>query len=264
MNLHERRKDLFLTSPEGLRLHANYIPAADPACHRYAVCVHGYADSSESMGLYARHYYDRYGMNVLLPDLRGHGASQGSYVGMGLDDSHDTAAWIRRIVRKDPEAVIVLHGISMGAATVLLATGLPLPEQVKAAVSDAAYTSAYEEFKAVYAHTANAAIPAPVMLELVRAIALVRAHYDLKKASPLEAVKLSRTPTLFIHGDSDGFIAPSMMTDLYEAAACPKECAWFEGADHVQSVVVDPAGYWEKVDSFLNGISPDILGKPLS
>ena len=259
MHEHPLRRDLYITSGDGLLLHANYIPSADKNCHRYAICVHGYADTSESMGLYARHYYDVYGMNVLLPDLRGHGGSEGDYVGMGLHDSKDIARWITRITQMDLEAVIILHGISMGAATVLMTTGRELPDCVKAAVSDASYTSAYEEFKFVYGTLPNTIIPADVMMEMVRAITRVRAHYDLRKAAPVDAVKTSKTPTLFIHGDADDFVPSNMMPQIYEAAACRKKFAWFSGAKHVQSVVREPEGYWNTVDHFLDRISPDIL-----
>ncbi|WP_130837760.1 alpha/beta hydrolase [Lachnoclostridium sp. Marseille-P6806] len=263
MQEHVLREDRYLTSADGLRLHANFIASADPTCRRYAICVHGYGDASESMGLYARHYYEEHGMSVLLPDLRGHGESEGNYVGMGLRDSEDIALWIRMIVEYDPEAVIILHGISMGAATVLLATGRGLPENVRAAISDSAYTSAYEEFRDVYRTLPGAVLPADIMLELVRGIARVRAHYDLKEASPLAAVRQSETPTLFIHGDADDFVRPGMMPRLFEAASCPKEFAWFAGSGHVQSVVDDPECYWNRVDRFLDRVSPWILHKNL-
>jgi fermentation-respiration switch protein FrsA (DUF1100 family) len=103
-------------------------PAQSVPEHRFAVCVHGFADSSDGMGLYAAVYYDRYGMNVLLPDLRGHGRSDGDYVGMGYDDSRDILRWIDWILEKDPAAQIVLHGVSLGAAAVLMTTGYSLPK----------------------------------------------------------------------------------------------------------------------------------------
>ena len=259
MREHALRQDWYLHSEDGLRLHADFIPSADPACSRYAVCVHGYSDSAESMGLYARHYYEQYGMNVLMPDLRGHGGSEGHYVGMGLHDSRDVAGWIRRIVELDPESVIILHGISMGAATVLMTTGLELPENVRAAVSDSAYTSACEEFRDVYRSLPHALLPADLMIEMVRGIARIRTGYDLREAAPVEAVRHSETPTLFLHGDSDDFVRPSMMPRLFEAASCPKEFAWFAGSGHVQSVVDDPEYYWSRVDRFLDRVSPWIL-----
>lgn len=254
MKTHPLREDVYIRSDDGLHLHANYIPApeTEAAEHRFAICVHGYAEASESMGLYASVYRDRYGMNVLLPDLRGHGRSDGDYVGMGYDDSRDILRWIDWILEKDPSAQIILHGISMGAATVLMTTGYSLPKQVVAAVSDSSYTSAMEVFTAVYNTLDEAVIPAPVMIESLRAIALVRAGYDIAKAAPIRAVAHSKTPTLFIHGQADGFVPPRMMPALYKAASCPKAFLWIPEADHVHSVTVDPETYWARVERFLH------------
>ena len=251
---HPLREDIYIRSDDGLHLHASYIPAekGDSAEHRYAVCVHGYANTSDSMGLYASVYRDRYGMNVLLPDLRGHGRSDGVYVGMGYDDSRDLVRWIDWVLEKDPSAQIILHGISMGAATVLMTTGCHLPKQVAAAISDSAYTSAVDVFTYVYKKLDEAVIPAPIMMEAVRAIALVRAGYDIAKAKPVEAVARSQTPTLFIHGQADTFVPPEMMPALYKAASCPKAFQWIPEAEHVQSVNVDPETYWARIERFLH------------
>jgi len=269
LNGHPHREDVYIHGDDGLQLHGNFIPAqggtADGAAkaagrapeerreeHRYAICVHGYADAAESMGLYARVYHDRYGMHVLVPDLRGHGRSDGDYVGMGYDDSFDLLRWIDWVLEKDPAARIVLHGVSMGAAAVLLTTGHSLPSQVKAAVADTAYTSAFEELTLVYEQIKGAVIPAPVMLESVRLITLLRAGYDLKKASPLQAVGHSGTPTLFIHGQADDVIPSRMMPALYRAASCPKSFQWIPEAGHAKSVVRDPETYWTRVERFLH------------
>ena len=256
MKNHPLREDAYIRADDGLQLHGNFIPAPDQDKrgpeHRYAICVHGYADASDSMGLYAHVYRDQYGMHVLLPDLRGHGRSDGEYVGMGYDDSYDLLRWIDWVLEKDPSARILLHGISMGAATVLMTTGHVLPEQVRAAVSDASYTSTMEVFTSVYKSQTGAVIPAPVMLQLVRAVALVRAGYDLKKAAPLKAVAHSHTPTLFIHGQADDFVPSRMMPALYRAASCPKSFQWVPEAGHVKAVVVDPETYWTRVERFLH------------
>jgi fermentation-respiration switch protein FrsA (DUF1100 family) len=221
--------------------------------------VHGYSDTSESVGQYAMVYRERYGMNVLLPDLRGHGKSEGTYVGYGYHDRRDIIVWIDRILNKDPKAVFLLHGISMGAATVMMTTGEKLPSNVKVCVEDAGYSTAVEEFKHVYNNLEpRQPVPVDVMMPALRAVALVRAGYGLGQASPLDAVKRSVTPTLFIHGDADDFIPCSMMKKLFEAAACKKMSLLVKGAGHVQSVVVDPEGYWAKVDSFLEKAAPEL------
>ena len=233
MNSHPLREDWYEKSDDGLRIHANFIPSPQPEGeHRYAICVHGYSDTSESVGQYAMVYRDRYGMNVLLPDLRGHGKSEGTYVGYGYHDRLDLIVWVDRILHKDPKAMILLHGISMGAATVMMTTGEHLPSNVMACVEDAGYSTA-----------------------------LVRSGYELGQASPVEAVKRSVTPTLFIHGEADSFIPCSMMKKLFAAAACKKMCLLVKGAKHVESVVVDPEGYWAKVDSFLATVAPELAEK---
>ena len=263
MNEHPLREDWFEKSDDGLRIHANFIPSPLPeGDHRYAICVHGYSDTSESVGQYARVYRDVYGMNVLLPDLRGHGKSEGTYVGYGYHARLDIIVWIDRILERDPKAMILLHGISMGAATVMMTTGEHLPSNVKACVEDAGYSTAVEEFKHVYNNLeSKPPVPVEIMMPALRTVALIRSGYALGQASPLEAVKRSKTPTLFIHGENDTFIPCSMMKKLFEAAACEKMYLIVKGAEHVRSVVVDPEGYWEKVDSFLSTVAPELAEK---
>ena len=178
-------------------------------------------------------------LDVMMPDLSG----------------FDVAV----ILKKDPEAVIVLHGMSMGAATVLMTTGEKLPSAVKAAVADSSYTNAIDESAYVYLNLNPHPIPARPLLRTVRRLTLRKSRYDLDMAAPEEAVKRSVTPTLFIHGEKDGFIPPSMMPVLYNNAACPKAFLWIPGADHVEGIDIDPGTYWKGVEKFLNGVDPAIL-----
>lgn len=258
MNNHPKREDIFLTSEDGLQLHANFIPQENEECHRYAICVHGYGDSAEGVGLFARQYYEAYGMHVLLPDLRGHGASEGNVVGMGLPDSGDLQRWIRWIVQQDRDAEIVMHGVSMGAAAILQATGKRLPSQVKAVVSDSAYTSAQDELRFQYNQKKHL-IPTGLMMFFLRIVCRLRAKFDFFQASPVRAVEDSVTPTLFIHGEDDEVVPPSMMPRLFEAAGCKKEFLWIGGAGHIGAVIEDPDTYWAQVEKFYKKLSPWIL-----
>ena len=246
----KNRRDVYVTSVDGLKLHASVIRGADPNGHRWVIGIHGYSDSSDCMGVYARHYVEQ-GWNVLLPDLRGHGSSQGDYVGYGWDDRLDIVAWVSRLIHRDPKSVIALHGISMGAATALMTTGGPLPANVKAVVSDCAYTSALAIMRHVFEHNGSSRGPAGPALTALRSTTKRRAKFDLKHADALTAVRRSKTPTLFIHGVNDDFVPASMMADLYEAAKCPKEFLWMPQAGHARSVAADPALYWATVDDFL-------------
>ena len=125
-------REATIQAMDGLILWAAVVPGRDGS-HRWAICMHGYHDTYESMGAIAKHYSDL-GWNVLLPDQRGHGQSEGDYVGWGFDERLDIVGWLNWVIRRDPEAEILLHGVSMGAASILMATGGPMPRQVRAAV----------------------------------------------------------------------------------------------------------------------------------
>jgi alpha-beta hydrolase superfamily lysophospholipase len=247
---HPRRKDVFLTARDGLRLHAITLVPPDPS-NRWVICIHGYWDDCTSMGLYAQHYYEQ-GHRILLPDLRGHGESEGHYVGMGFDDRLDIVSWISVLARRHPEAEIILHGVSMGAATALMTTGGALPLSVRAAVSDCAYTSAMDELQWIYQHYVPSHFPKGPAIAALRQVTKRRAGYDLKDACPIRAVHASKTPTLFLHGESDTLVPESMLHQLYSAASCPKEMHRLPNAGHALCAAVDSTQYWSIVDDFLN------------
>ena len=246
---HPDRQDMYVETVDHIKLHASYIPAKDET-HKYAIIIHGIWDNHEANGVYAQHYLDM-GINCLLPDLRGFGRSEGKYIGYGYDDRFDIIEWINWIIRRDPAAKIFLHGMSMGSATTLMTTGEPLPENVKAAIADSAYATLREPFAHTYKMFKGSFVPIPIALFLSRVIIKLRSGYDINDVNPIEAVKNSKTPTLFIHGDDDTFIDPHMCSRLYEAANCPKQYCMILGAGHIEGVVKDPVNYWNKVDSFL-------------
>lgn len=252
-------REVTIQSADALILWGLLVPGAE-GCRRWAICVHGYHDTYESMGAVARWYNDR-GWNVLLPDQRGHGNSEGAYVGWGYDERLDVVGWANYIARRDPGAEILLHGVSMGAASVLMAAGGPMPRQVRAVVSDCSYTSIEAELRHLLSRWEDrpAGLPMPVglMLSALRKTTLRRAGYDLRDAAPIQAVVRSRTPTLFIHGVEDDFVPASMMGKLYQAARCPKRFLWMPGAGHAACVGADPEMYWSAVSSFLQSFLPE-------
>jgi len=252
----EKFRSTSMRSTDGLQLWAAILPA--DGSHRWVICMHGYHDSHESMGVYARRFWEK-GWNVILPDQRGHGKSEGDYVGWGYDERLDLVSWINYVVRRDPEAQIVIHGVSMGAATVLMATGGPLPGQVKAAISDCSYTTVEDEMRHVVLHglkkLPNLPFPVPMsaLFAILRRTVLRRKGFDLRDAAPVKAVARSKTPTLFIHGTEDTLVPDYMMSKLYQAARCPKAFLWVPEAEHALSVGTDPDQYWSAVDTFLSG-----------
>lgn len=255
-------REATIQSLDGLILWASLAPG-QPENHRWAICMHGYHDTFESMGAIARRYHQA-GWNVLMPDQRGHGRSEGDYVGWGYDERLDLLGWVNYAIRRDPKAEILLHGVSMGAASVLMATGGALPRQVKAAISDCSYTTIEAEMRHVLNHfrddLAPGALPLPagMLFSALRKAALRRAGCDLRLAAPVQAVARSKTPTLFIHGVEDDFVPSSMMSRLYQSARCPKSFLWMPGAGHAASVGTNPDLYWTAVTTFLQDYFEDI------
>ena len=187
---------------------------------------------------------------MLVPDLRCQGESEGDYIGMGWTDHFDCMLWIDYILSEDPEAQIVLHGQSMGAATALMMTGDDkLSKHVEAAISDCSYTDAYAMFGEKIKEWFG--LPAFPLVDSACLALKLRGGYDLKEASALQAVQNSHVPTLFIHGDEDVMISVEMTKELYQEAACPKELLIVEGAGHAQSQDKDPSTYYGKIKEFL-------------
>lgn len=217
--------------------------------HKWLLLLHGYTGWKEEMYPFA-YWYNTQGYHVIAPDLRCQGESEGDFIGMGWTDHYDCNLWIDYILAQDPEAEIVLHGQSMGAATALMMTGEEnLSENVVAVVSDCAYTDAYSMFGEKVKEWFY--LPAFPLVDTACLVLRVRGGYNLKDASAIEAVQKSRVPTLFIHGEDDAMISVQMTKDLYEAAACRKQLLIVEGAGHAQSQDKDPDSYYNTIMAFL-------------
>ena len=239
--------DETLTSFDNLNLHAYKVLNQNDS-NKWVITVHGYTSEGINMSSYAKNYYD-IGYNVLIPDLRSHGLSEGDYIGMGWDDRLDIIDWINTILEYNPNAEIVLHGVSMGAATVSMVSGEDLPSNVKAIVADCGYTSVWDEF--AYQLDDLFSLPEFPILNVSSLVAKVRAGYFLGEASTLKQVAKSKTPILFIHGDEDDLFVPYyMMEELYNATSSEKEMLTIKNAGHAKASEVDPETYWTTVSNF--------------
>ena len=223
-----------------------------PGSRRWVMLVHGYHGSWNEMSQYAHHWAEK-GYNMLFPEMRGHGDSGGDVIGMGWLDRRDLMRWLWWLVEARGEDIdIVLHGHSMGGASVLLAAAEDdLPEQVSSVVSDCAYSDALNVLSPILREGFR--IPVHPAMELLRLAVLARpGGYDLGKASPEEAASRIRVPVLLFHGERDTFVPPYMVRRIY--AAFPEgqaRMATFPGAGHCQSMCSDPDRYWNEVFSFV-------------
>lgn len=232
---------------DGTTLHAEIIKQPEFS-HKWAILNHGYTSRPRAMANQGVHYYKQ-GCNTLFPYMRGHRNSEHKFCSMGYYERYDITAWIKYITALDPQAEIIMHGCSMGAAITMLTTGEQLPENVKCAVADCGYTSCRDEFKEQIGNTAH--LPVFPFLNAADSFSKLFMGWSFKDCSPLEAVKRSKTPTLFIHGERDAFVPYEMMDILYNACAAEKEKLSVPDAEHDQSCAMHPEMYWEKTDAFV-------------
>ncbi len=230
-------------------IHGLVVKQTEPS-DKWLICIHGYTSSPKGMGSYGLHYFEK-GYNILFPALRGHDISEQQHISMGWLDRLDIVDWIQYLINiYGADIQIVLHGVSMGAATTMMTTGEHLPFNVKCAVADCGYSSVWDEFKNELKHTYH--LGAFPTLYAASFVSKAFGGYGFKEASCIKQLEKSKTPTLFIHGEKDEFV-PYRMIDLnYNAAACEKEKLSIPDAEHAESHLVHPEIYWPEVWKFID------------
>ena len=236
-----------IESFDNLKLHGYKINNKNS--NVWVITVHGYMGSGAKMAFYAENFYNM-GYNVLVPDLRGHGKSEGNYIGMGWNDRKDILRWIDLILKENNNAEIILHGVSMGGATVMMTSGEELSENIKCIIEDCGYSSVVDEFEDKLKNIFN--LPKTPILQVADLLSRVRAGYWFSDASSVSQLKKAKVPILFFHGDKDDFVPYDMLDKVYNAADVEKEKLVVEGAEHAKSAYVNPELYWNTISKFIN------------
>lgn len=248
---HRVLNDTTIEMPSKYRAHAYYMRAPKPTTNT-AIVVHGYKENALKMLHLAKMYSD-WGYNVLLPDLYAHGLSEGEYIQMGWKDRLDVMRWsevANDLFRSSTgNSQQVLHGVSMGAATVMCVSGEKTPSYVRCFVEDCGYTDVWSEFKSELKNQFS--LPAFPLLYTSSWLTDLRWGWNFKEASPLEAVKKSTKPMLFIHGGNDSFVPTPMVYELYKAKKGVKKLLVVPNATHARSFAVANNDYKNTVKQFI-------------
>ncbi|MGN0317885.1 MAG: alpha/beta hydrolase [Lachnospira sp.] len=254
--LEQPHEDVYVETFDCLRLHGVYFPPINNACKkkRVVICLHGYTSRSMQDFTGLTDYYFKRGYAMLQTDARAHGESEGEYIGFGCLDRKDLLKWIDWVIEKiGPDTEIFLHGISMGASTALMASGLMLPSQVKGIISDCAFTSPRE----VFTHVLNTMyhLPAFPMIQGADVVNRIFAGYGMDECNAKREVQKAAIPILFIHGEKDTFVPARMCREIYECCASPKKLLIVEGAAHGESYYKDTESYEAALDDFFENIN---------
>ncbi|WP_409252975.1 alpha/beta hydrolase [Bacillus sp. SCS-153A] len=234
-------------SQDGLILSAVLLRSENPN-GKAVILAHGYKGSNEQMPGVTKFYHEQ-GFDVLKPDARGHGNSEGDYIGYGWDDRKDYVKWINLLINEYKAEDVYLHGFSMGAATVLMTSGEDLPSEVKGIIADSGYTTVEEELAHQLKYLYH--LPAFPLMEITSAVTKVRAGYTFAEASAVQQVKKNKLPVFIIHGDQDELVPTEMAHTLYEAASSEKELWIVPGAGHTEAYTVAEEEYQNRLKTFI-------------
>ncbi len=239
-------EDVHLVADDGTPLYARYYHTADGA--PIQIQMHGYRGSYQDFcgGFQLAR---ELGHNILLVHQRAHGKSGGRVITFGIRERVDCRLWADYMAEKYPDVPILLCGVSMGAATVLMATELDLPNTVRGVIADCPYTEPAAIIRKVCRE--NLHLPPMLTMPLVRLSAVVYGGFRLSDASATRALAQTALPVLLIHGEEDGFVPCEMSRELAAACVSPVTLLTVPGADHGISYMVDTPAYTRAVKTFI-------------
>lgn len=228
---------------EGFKLHGLLYPSPQGDGGRVVIGFHGFKSSALSeYGPFAKRFHEM-GWDLLIVDQRAHGRSGGDYCTMGIKERTDAVRWAEFAAARYPR--ILLHGVSMGAATVCCASGEALPPQVEGVVSDCAYASVRDIVSYQMKSIHN--MPEFPIINACELFCKLKAGFDFKRFSPEEQVRKARVPILFVHGAKDQIVPAGSLRRLYDACASKKRLLEIPDANHGESIAVDPDRYFEAI-----------------
>jgi uncharacterized protein len=236
-----QHKDISITSFDGLKLYGRYFDHSINSPN--IILIHGYRSVSNRMLDLAKFYFEDLNMNVLLIDLRGHGLSDGNFVGMGHLDSYDLISWVNYLNGKSGRD-IAIHGLSMGAVTALNTCGKTM-ENVKVMIADSGFSS-FKDMMSFY-FKKNYKLPSFLFYGALNILTRVLLKTNLEEINPIERLATSQYPILFIHGGADHRVPVNFSKSMYNACSSKKDMLIIEGADHTFAYVCEFDLYRRKI-----------------
>ena len=227
-----------------------WIPAEHPK--GTILLVHGYRSNFLVDFGPALSYYHEMGLNMLIPEQRAHGSSEGSMITFGVKESMDMCSWLVYHNRAFGDYPVILSGLSMGASTVIYMLQRDLSQNVKGVIADCGFTSPAAILSAVFRRVTH--LPAQPVLIITDLLSRIFAGVSIWELDAREVLRNSKLPILMIHGTDDDFVPCKMTEQAFAACASPKQLLLVSGAQHGESFLVKPDAYIETVKTFIERI----------
>lgn len=240
-------EDIYVQSRDGLQLYARWIPAENP--RGTILLAHGYQSTPYIDFSLVLEVYHNLGMNMLIPDQRCHGKSEGKYITFGVKEWRDMTCWVDYHNKHLGNWPVILSGLSMGASTVMYMADEALPANVRGMIADCGFTSPYDIIGKVFHSVTH--LPAWPFLWATDLCARIFAGFSLKEKDTRKTLQGGKYPIILAHGLSDDFVPCEMSREAYDACTSPKELLLVEGAGHGYSFLKDRERYTQTVTAFL-------------
>ena len=238
-----------IISFDGLRLHADFL-RGEPGTKVTMIFCHGY--KSEAAFDFAAMYdfYRSLGYNLVYLNMRAHGKSGGKYIGFGVLDRFDVQSWAKKVAELFPNTSIFLHGMSMGAASILQSADLELDPAVCGIIADCGFSSTNEVFRNLVGGLYH--LPATPFVDIFEAVNRMTAGYGFTDADSVRSMERSRLPLAYICGDCDRYVPLDMAMRIYNACVQDKVLLIAEGAGHAASFMTENEKYRNLITEFIN------------
>ncbi|MBQ8183918.1 MAG: alpha/beta hydrolase [Clostridia bacterium] len=241
-------EDVFLRNSEDKSLHGFSLKNYSTS-HSYVIICHSMTANARDMAVFAHHFFDL-GFNVLLPESRGFGESEYEKTTFGYRERYDIADWVNMIVEEDADSAIFLYGMGLGGSTVLMASSLEMPDNVKGIISDSAYANLHDLFKENAKEMYK--LPSFPLVSIASTYNGIVNDWKFKDVDVIEQVRKSAFPILFIHGGDDRIVPVEHSNDMYEACTVEgSDHLHISGASHCGAMSRKTEKYWMNVDSFI-------------
>jgi len=240
-------KDVSVVSFDGLTLRGKYFEYGKDA--PIEILFHGYRGTAERDLCGGVYRCFSLGHSALIVDHRSSGNSDGNVITFGAKESRDCLSWVNFTVNRiNKDAKIILTGISMGAATVMIASSMDLPSNVIGILADCGYTSTQDIIKKVMR---DMKLPSNLLYPFARLSAKLFAGFDPDASSPKQSMAKCHLPVIFFHGDTDSYVPCSMSEENYAVCASEhKRLVIIPGAGHGLCFPIDMSTYLSELETF--------------
>ena len=237
----------YMTNKRGEKLCAYYLPPKD-GCNVLAFICHGYKSNAfRNPMLFARHYHEAYGYGLFFMDHTASGQSEGEYVGLSGFESDDCILWMEYINHKIGDFQMIVHGVSMGGATVCQIAGKNPPINVKFCIDDCGFTGGKQQLSY---ELSIRKVPVHPLIDMLGIVNKAKAGYSFSDTDAHSRIYNATVPILFFHGECDTYVPTYMGREMYSACPTDKELVIIPDATHAACVLYDPDLYWSKVEEF--------------